>query len=49
MKFSEDKYKFTSIAFDDEDIDTILAFQKQEGFNTVQEAIMSAVKSCLKD
>lgn len=37
------------IAFTDEELDKILEFQKQEGFNTVQEAIMAAVGSCLKD
>jgi len=37
------------IAFNTEELDNILKFQEQEGFNTVQEAIMAAVGSCLKD
>ena len=37
------------IAFSDEQLDTILAFQKQEGQETVQDAIMDALRSCLKD
>ena len=37
------------IAFTDEELEEILAFQKQEGQETVQEAIMDAVRACLKD
>ena len=37
------------IAFTDEELEMILAFQQQEGQSTVQEAIMDAVRSCLKD
>ena len=37
------------IAFTDEEFEEILAFQKQEGQETVQEAIMDAVRACLKD
>lgn len=37
------------IAFTDEQLEMILAFQKQEGFETVQDAIMIAVKAFLKD
>lgn len=37
------------IDFDDEQLEKILAFQKQEGFKTVQEAIMVAVNTFLKD
>ena len=36
------------ISFNDEQLEEILAFQEQEGFNTVQEAIMAAVLSCLR-
>ena len=37
------------IAFTDEQLDMILAFQKQEGQETVQDAIIDAVRFCLKD
>ena len=37
------------IAFTDEQLEIVLAFQEQEGQETVQDAIMDAIKSCLKD
>jgi hypothetical protein len=37
------------IAFNDEQLDMILKFQEQEGFETIQDAIMSAVNACVKD
>jgi phosphoribosyl-ATP pyrophosphohydrolase len=38
-----------NVNFTEEDFEIILAFQQQEGQNTVQEAIMDAVRACLKD
>ena len=37
------------IAVTDEQLDKILALQRQEGFNTVQDAIEAAIDVCLKD
>ena len=39
----------TQIVFTKEQINKIIALQKQEGFCTVQDAVESAVDSCLKD
>ena len=37
------------IEFTDDQLDKILAFQEQEGFETVQDAVIGAVESCLKE
>ena len=37
------------IEFTDEELEIILSLQEQEGFNTVQETVIGAVNSCLKE
>ena len=37
------------IEFADEELEKILSLQEQEGFNTVQETVIEAVNSCLKE
>jgi hypothetical protein len=37
------------IEFTDDQLDKILALQELEGFETVQDAVVGAVESCLKE
>jgi hypothetical protein len=37
------------IGFTDEELEKILSLQKQEGFETVQETVICAVNTCLKE
>lgn len=39
----------TMIAFTDEELDDIISLMEQDGFNTVQETVMNAVRAFLKD
>jgi len=43
------QYDVKLVQFNKEQIENIIAFQKQEGFSTAQEAIMTAVNAFLKD
>ena len=38
-----------NIIFTEEELDKIMKFQEQEGFETVQDAVMVAVNSCMKE
>lgn len=37
------------IIFSEEEMDKIMKFQDQEGFETVQDAVMAAINSCMKE
>ena len=45
----EQKKKETMIAFTDEQIDFILAYQKESGADTVQDAILNAISLAFDD